>query len=71
MKRRRLSKSGDAKPLIQPSIPAKIRDLLGKPPLLANEDSNQYDGLIAELARGVKPSEVIEWLWVKDIADLT
>lgn len=45
--------------------------MLGKPPLLATEDSNQYDALLAELAREVRPSDFIEWLWVKDIADLT
>ena len=50
---------------------AEIRDMLGKPPLLATEDPNQYDALLTELAREVRPSDFIEWLWVKDIADLT
>ena len=52
-------------------VPAEIRDMLGKPPLLATEDPNQYDALLTELAREVTPSDFIEWLWVKDIADLT
>jgi hypothetical protein len=52
-------------------VPAEIRDMLGKPPLLATEDPNQYDALLTELAREVRPSDFTEWLWVKDIADLT
>ena len=52
-------------------VPAEIRDMLGEPPLLATEDPNQYDALLTELAREVRPSDFIEWLWVKDIADLT
>jgi hypothetical protein len=66
-----VSKLDDAQALIQIHVPAEIRDVLGKPPLLANEDPNQYDALLAELARGVKPGDVVDWLWVKDIGDLT
>jgi hypothetical protein len=53
------------------AVPAEIRGLLGEPPLLATEEPNQYYALLAALARQVKPRDVIEWLWVKDIADLT
>jgi hypothetical protein len=52
-------------------VPAEIRTLLGEPPLLATEDPNHYYALLAELAREVKPKDVIEWLWVKDTADLS
>jgi hypothetical protein len=56
---------------IETPVPAEIRDAFGKPPLLATEDPDQYDALLSELAREVRPTDVIEWLWVKDIADLT
>jgi hypothetical protein len=56
---------------IETLVPVEIRDVLGEPPLLATEDPNQYDALLTELAREVRPSDFTEWLWVKDIADLT
>ena len=66
-----LPKSENNKASIETLVPAEIRDMLGKPPLLATEDPNQYDALLTELVREVRPSDFIEWLWVKDIADLT
>jgi hypothetical protein len=74
-----VSRSNDANALVETHgpaeicthMPAAIRDLLGKPPLLANEDPNQYDAVLAALAREVKPNGVTECLLVKDIADLT
>jgi hypothetical protein len=53
------------------AVPAKIRKLLGEPPLLAIEDPNHYYTLLAELAGEVKPKDIVEWLWVKDITDLS
>jgi hypothetical protein len=69
--RNSISKLDDANALVETHLPAKIRALLGKPPLLANEDLSDYNALLNELAREVKPKDFIEWLWVKDIADLT
>jgi hypothetical protein len=66
-----LPKLDNNKASIETLVPVEIRDLLGEPPLLATEDPNQYDALLTELAREVRPSDFIEWLWVKDIADLT
>jgi hypothetical protein len=74
-----VSKVNDANALVETHVPAEIRtpvptevrDLLGKQPLLANEDPNHYYALLGELAREVKPSDLIEWLWVKDVADDT
>ena len=66
-----LPKSDNNKASIETLVPVEIRDMLGEPPLLATEDPNQYDALLAVLAREVKPSDFIEWLWVKDIADYT
>jgi hypothetical protein len=56
---------------ISPHVPAHIVELLGTPPLLKGEDPKQYQALFAELARTVKPADIIEWLWVRDILDLT
>ena len=66
-----LPKLDNNKASIETLVPVEIRDVLGEPPLLATEDPNQYDALLTGLARDVRPSDFIEWLWVKDIADLT
>ena len=57
--------------LTSPHIPAHIVELLGPAPLLKGEDPKQYQALFSELARSVKPADVTEWLWVRDIVDLT
>ena len=66
-----LSASSNAPALAEIQLPAEIGLLLGKAPLLANEDPNEYAALLNALLREVKPSDAIEWIWVKDIADLT
>jgi hypothetical protein len=45
--------------------------LFGAPPLLAGEDAAGYDELLARISSAVKPSDVIEEIWVRDIVDLT
>jgi hypothetical protein len=52
-------------------VPAAIRALLGKAPLLVTEDPNEYYAFLDALAREVRPGDTIEWLWVKEVADLT
>src|SRR5262245_27929008 len=69
--RNSIAKLNDAKALMETHVPTEIRGLLGEPPLLATESPNQYYALLIELVREVKPSDIIEWLWVKDVADLT
>ena len=65
-------KSSDANALVETThVRADNRDLLGKPPLLANEDPNEYDALLDALASEVNPKDFIERLWVKDVADHT
>jgi len=57
--------------LISPDVPADIVGLLSKPALLPGEDPNHYDALFSQLAHSVKPADIMEWLWVRDITDLT
>ncbi|MCB5176419.1 hypothetical protein [Microvirga lenta] len=44
--------------------------LVAKRPLVIGESEQDYDELLAEIAAAVAPSDTIETLWVKDIADL-
>ena len=53
------------------AIPANILALFGQPPLLSDESKTQYDELLCGFAGSVEARDIIEWFWVKDIADLT
>ena len=45
--------------------------LFGPAPILVGEDSDAYAELLARVSADVKPSGVIEELWVRDVVDLT
>jgi hypothetical protein len=45
-------------------------DLFGAPPLTGFEDAAAYDELLARIAGAVKPADVIEEMWVRDVVDL-
>jgi hypothetical protein len=44
---------------------------LGAPPLIEGEDGTAYHLLHGRIAAAVKPKDIIEELWVRDIADLS
>jgi hypothetical protein len=50
-------------------IPADIEEMWGEPALLPTEDPKAYKKLCVEIAKSVGPSDIIEWLWTKDICD--
>jgi hypothetical protein len=50
---------------------ARIRDVLGAPPLLAGEDLGAYETLHARVVKALTPTDVIEEIWANDVADLT
>ena len=52
-------------------IPADLQPLFDDPPVLSTENSSQYRTLLDQIAKCVKPQDVIEWLWVRDIVDLS
>jgi hypothetical protein len=52
-------------------IPAAIEEMWGKPPVLPTEDPKAYEKLCVEIAKSVGPADIIEWLWIKDICDLS
>jgi hypothetical protein len=51
-------------------IPAKVRALLGKPPVLMSEDITAYEDFFAFVVDAVGPKDSIEWILVKDCVDL-
>jgi hypothetical protein len=52
-------------------IPAEILSIFGDPPLLSTEDPKAYFDWLARVAQAVKPKNIIEWMWVKDLVDLS
>jgi len=45
--------------------------LFGPPPLLEGEDSAAYDELLARISGTIKPGDVLEEMWVRDVVDLS
>jgi hypothetical protein len=52
------------------NIEARI-DFFGRPPLLESEDAAKYDELLARVTETVRPSDLIEEIWIQDIVDLS
>src|ERR1700674_3187448 len=52
-------------------VPPELRGIFAQTPLLSHEDPQTYCDLFRQLAHKVRPSDVVEWLWLKDVADLT
>ncbi len=43
----------------------------GTAPILRGEDPEAYDALFARLSIDLKPTDIVEEIWIKDVADLT
>jgi hypothetical protein len=60
----------DLPTLSEPSnLPASL-DFLGPAPLLQREEVSGYDTLLARISGAVKPADVLEEIWVRDVVDL-
>jgi hypothetical protein len=53
---------------------ARVRTRLsapfGPPPLIDGENSAEYEELLARVSATVKPSDILEDIWVRDVVDL-
>jgi len=54
---------------LSPVLPPELTDLLGPPPLVRGEDGAVYEALFARIAVALKPRDIIEWLWARDVVD--
>jgi hypothetical protein len=45
--------------------------VFGLPPLLGDEKLTDYEELFAKISEAVKPADILEEIWICDIADLT
>jgi hypothetical protein len=58
-------------PALSRVVPADIAQIFGDPPVLITENREAYDQLMSELALEWKPRNFTEWMFVRDIADIT
>ena len=58
--------------LVSPSLPERPERLawLGPPPLFEGEDTAAYDELLSRISGAVKPTDILEEIWVRDVVDL-
>jgi hypothetical protein len=69
----RLMSSTDPKSSTTPaSLPERVGRLalFGPPPLLEGEDTAAYDELLVRISGAVKPADIFEEIWVRDLVDL-
>src|SRR5262249_36371802 len=52
-------------------IPPEIADILGHPPVLSTENRQAYDALMTQLVLEWKPQNMIGWMFVRDITDIS
>ena len=53
-----------------PTTPAAGLPALGRSPLIKGEDAAAYDDLVARIRGMLRPEDVIEEIWARDVADL-
>src|SRR5262245_12407467 len=52
-------------------LPPGVRMLCGNHPVLSSEKLKEYESLFSYMADCVNPTDIIEWLWLKDVVDHT
>ena len=51
------------------NVPADLKFIFAKTPCLSHEEPKDYSALLARWVQELKPTDAIEWLWIKDVAD--
>src|SRR4051794_20828359 len=54
-----------------PAIPAALAHAFLNPALLSYERKGEYFDLVEALSSAINPRDTVEWLWLKDLVDLT
>lgn len=54
----------------QETLPPHIKAVFGKPPVLSSENYELYEFILLDLAKEIRPQIIVEWEWIKDLADL-
>lgn len=54
----------------QVALPKELLWFFDEPPLVGNETSDRYEGAFLAIAKAVRPTDLVAWLFIKDITDL-
>jgi hypothetical protein len=54
----------------EPRYRAKRLALFGRPPLIEGENSAAYDELLGRISAVVKPTDILEHIWLQEVVDL-
>jgi hypothetical protein len=65
----RIMNSPDRKPA-RARVRTRLSAPFGPPPLIDGENSAEYEELLARVSATVKPADILEEIWVRDIVDL-
>jgi hypothetical protein len=58
-------------PKLRLSPPAALAKVFGSPPLVGDERPEQYRNFSAAIVSDLQPSSAIDWLYTKDVVDLS
>jgi hypothetical protein len=53
------------------NLPEELAAIFGEPPLIGDERLQDYNSLFGAMAKSVSPHCVIQWLYLKDVVDIT
>lgn len=53
------------------AVPERVRALLGPSWLIEGEDPRLYEELLARVGAAIQPTDLIDWLLLKDVVALT
>ena len=70
MDRTKGTKNGPTNPTSAAPEPAARLDIFGPAPLIEGEDAAAYDELLVRISAAVKPADILEDIWVREIVDL-
>jgi hypothetical protein len=70
MDRTKGTKNGPTNPTSAAPEPAARLDIFGPAPLIEGEDAAAYAELLVRISAAVKPADILEDIWVREIVDL-
>jgi hypothetical protein len=57
--------------VLEIQLPRTLLFYLGDPPVLPNENLENYWKLTQDFGRTIDPKNDVEWIWIRDLTDLT
>jgi hypothetical protein len=55
---------------LRSSAKEKFLAWMGPPPILSDEDASHYQHVLTLVAEAMRPVDILDWFWVRDVTDL-